>query len=416
MPDIPVGSQIFDVVFHPHEPIVYTGLLTGDIKAFGYDDQGQHQAKFTLRPSKRSCRSLAISEDGSQLWAVGKGKILYTIDAGTGKLTDSITAAHDSPINRIKRLMPHLLSTGDDEGVIKLWDPRKPEAIRAYTQHFDFISDFMWLDDKKQLVATSGDGTLSVMDVRAKKTEPFAQSEDQEDELLSILPIKSGTKVVIGTQLGILSVFNRAKGWGDCVDRIPGHPHSIDALCALPSSYPSSHSTILTGSSDGLLRAVELFPTKLVGVIADHGDFPIERIAVDLGGEGRWVGSVGHDEVLRMTDLKDVFEDEDPEEENDTGEREESVVDEDKDEEMESDMPGDIDGGEPTISVSKRRLEVGSDDEETTSTKDASDAEDSDVPQTRKKKRKKEKDALSGKAKKKGRNQVEADPSFFSGL
>ena len=36
----------------------------------------------------------------------------------------------------------------------------------------------------------SGDGTLSVMDVRSKKMEPVAQSEDQEDELLSILSIK----------------------------------------------------------------------------------------------------------------------------------------------------------------------------------------------------------------------------------
>lgn len=84
----------------------------------------------------------------------------------------------------------------------------------------------------------SGDGTLSVMDVRSNKEEPLAQSEDQEDELLSIVPIKgsalavvihrgltmfcSNTKFVVGTQLGILSIFNQSKGWGDCVDRIPG--------------------------------------------------------------------------------------------------------------------------------------------------------------------------------------------------
>ena len=36
----------------------------------------------------------------------------------------------------------------------------------------------------------SGDGTLSVLDVRSKKVEPFAQSDDQEDELLSIVAIK----------------------------------------------------------------------------------------------------------------------------------------------------------------------------------------------------------------------------------
>ena len=26
--------------------------------------------------------------------------------------------------------------------------------MRKYTHHFDFISDFMWVEDKKQLVAT----------------------------------------------------------------------------------------------------------------------------------------------------------------------------------------------------------------------------------------------------------------------
>jgi hypothetical protein len=77
------------------------------------------------------------------------------------------------------------------------------------------------------------------MDVRSKKTEPLVQSEDQEDELLSILSIKGyvspstqrrdlnviirGTKYVIGTQLGVLSIFNKNSGWRDCVDRVPGY-------------------------------------------------------------------------------------------------------------------------------------------------------------------------------------------------
>jgi len=84
------------------------------------------------------------------------------------------------------------------------------------------------------------------MDVRAKKSVPVAQSEDQEDELLSIVAIKGfvimsfasqimswrsyhrDTKIVVGTQLGMLSVFNRSSGWGDCVDRIPGF---VDSPC-----------------------------------------------------------------------------------------------------------------------------------------------------------------------------------------
>lgn len=94
-------------------------------------------------------------------------------------------------------LSPHHLSTPSTRIAIlgfpwQLWDPRrKPNAeIRTFTQHFDYISDFLWLEEKKHLVATSADGTLSVMDVRANKTEPIAQSEDQEDELLSIVAIR----------------------------------------------------------------------------------------------------------------------------------------------------------------------------------------------------------------------------------
>lgn len=76
MPDIPVGAQIFDLSFHPSESLVYTGLLTGEVNAFSYDEQGNYEQKFRLRPSKKSCRGLAMNVDGSRLWAVGKSKSL----------------------------------------------------------------------------------------------------------------------------------------------------------------------------------------------------------------------------------------------------------------------------------------------------------------------------------------------------
>lgn len=311
-------------------------------------------------------------------------------------------------INRVKHLTTNLLSSGDDDGVIKLWDPRKPDAIKAYNHHFDFISDFLWLSDGKQLVSTSGDGTLSVIDVRAKRTEPLAQSEDQEDELLSIVPIKGGQKFAVGTQLGILSIFNRRNGWGDCVDRIPGHPHSIDTLCNIPSSYPSSHSTILTGSSDGILRAVQLFPTKLLGVVADHGEFPIECVAVDRGGEGRWVGSAGHEEVLKITDLKEVFEDEDGKEDEDEDGKDDSEGEHDEGEAEDSDA------AEPAMEDASQEEAEEPHEEGEDAAEDSS--EDDAEPEEKKRKRKQDKDPLQLVKRKKGRNEIDAERSFFADL
>lgn len=133
-------------------------------------------------------------------------------------------------------------------------------------------------------------------------------------------------------------------------------------------------------------------------MIADHGSFPIERIAVDRGGEGRWVGSAGHEEVLRLTDLKDVFEDEDRDEaageaHADEGESDDNEANQNLEETFKPTEP-EVAGMDP----------ASSDDEQ-----------DSDLPKEKKRKRKQEKDALVGR-KKRGRNQVDAEPSFFSGL
>ncbi|QRV98957.1 WD repeat-containing protein [Ceratobasidium sp. AG-Ba] len=321
MPDLNLGTQVFDLTFSPTHDVVFTGLLTGHVKAFSYDDEGKCEPKFSVRPAKKTARTLAVNPDGTELYCGSKDRSIHTIDVGTGKVSHECLQAHESSINRITRFMS-MLATGDDDGIIKLWDPRQISSIRSYTHHKDLISDFLWLEDKKHLVATSGDGTLSVLDVRSNKTAPFAQSEDQEDELLSVVGIKGygsisssaylpmltvhrGSKLAVGTQTGIISLWNRSSGYGDCVDRVPGHPHSVDALATLTDDV------IVTGSSDGLVRVVQLLPHKLLGVIADHGEFPIERLQTDRN--GAWLGSASHDDILKLTDVRDALVDSDEE-------------------------------------------------------------------------------------------------------
>lgn len=126
----------------------------------------------------------------------------------------------------------------------QFWDPRQKDEIRAYTHHYDYISDFTYFDDKRQLITTSGDGHLSAIDIRSNKATPAATSEDQEDELLSIAQIKGGQKVIVGSTLGMLSVWNRQMGWGDCeLSAINwADQASIVSPDILPLSTPSSRS------------------------------------------------------------------------------------------------------------------------------------------------------------------------------
>lgn len=77
------------------------------------------------------------------------------LDPAIGQVVKERDPAHDAPVNRVYCVNEQLVVSGDDEGMIKFWDPRQEEAVRSFTQHFDYISDFSYFEDKKQLVTTS---------------------------------------------------------------------------------------------------------------------------------------------------------------------------------------------------------------------------------------------------------------------
>ena len=53
-----------------------------------------------------------------------------------------------------------------------------------------------------------------------------------------------------------------------------GHPSSVDALVAFDED------TVLTGSQDGLIRIISILPNSMLGVVGEHGDFPVEALAL----------------------------------------------------------------------------------------------------------------------------------------
>lgn len=103
----------------------------------------------------------------------------------------------------------HLVTTGDEEGGVKLWDLRQTKQLFSWKENDDFISDLAIVPNKntilaprcepaalaptslrlpKRLMNCSGDGTLSVFHMRKAGLE--SQSDNMEDELLSVAVIK----------------------------------------------------------------------------------------------------------------------------------------------------------------------------------------------------------------------------------
>merc|ERR1712166_239844 len=179
----------------------------------------------------------------------------------------------------------------------------------------------------------SADGSLGVYDLRMNKgavADTSRTSDHQDDELLSLCVLKSGKKVVCGTQTGTLAIFSWGT-WGDISDMFPGHPSSVDALLKIDEN------TLLTGSSDGLIRVVQLHPDKFLGILNEgadgrasgssddpdshgaHGGYPVEQLKYNSNKDV--VGSISHDNFVRLWDARilkdDNNDDDDDEEESD---------------------------------------------------------------------------------------------------
>jgi WD repeat-containing protein 55 len=128
--------------------------------------------------------------------------------------------------------------------------------------HIDHITSFLPLPsiNPHQVLATSGDCTLSIFDVR--KAKVVATSEDQEDELLCCAFGDDSRRICVGTQSGFITVWKTGE-WMDHVDRISplgkvrmgDEPANVDCIVQMEDK-------VIVGLSDGWLRTVEFRPNR----------------------------------------------------------------------------------------------------------------------------------------------------------
>ncbi|KAG0737593.1 hypothetical protein G6F23_010247 [Rhizopus arrhizus] len=284
---IPFTEHIFDFDFHPSLPIVAIGLINGQVHCYNYGLESNSLA-WKTQISKKSCRDLL---------SISRDKSIQALDVSAGRILYKVSKAHKFAINKLKGLDSQLTATGDDEGIIKIWDMRTCKAVQEYKAHKDYISDMVYT--KSTLIAAGGDGQLSIFDIR-KPTDKIMMTQELDDEPLSLVIVKNDEQVIAGSQSGALYTWNW-NTWSDYSKWI-GHPNSVDALCKLDED------TICTGGSDGLLRLITVSPQQqFEGILGDHGeDFPIEKMAV--GFDEKYLASCGHDLHLRFWNIEFLYE------------------------------------------------------------------------------------------------------------
>lgn len=297
--EINLGSLPFDLDFHPSDHLVSAALINGHLLLYRYSADSSPQRLLEVHAHTESCRALRFIHDGRAIVTGSPDKSILATDVETGSAIARLEDAHEEAINKIINLTDSTIASGDDRGCIKVWDTRQRSCCNTFNAHEEYISDMTFSSDSMKLLGTSGDGTLSVCNLRRNKVQ--SQSEFSEDELLSVVIMKNGRKVVCGSQTGTLLLYS----WGyfmDCSDRfVDLSPNSVDALLKLDEDR------IITGSENGLINLLSILPNRIIQPIAEHSEYPVERLA--LSHDRKFLGSIAHDSMLKLWDMDDLLQD-----------------------------------------------------------------------------------------------------------
>ncbi|KNA16466.1 hypothetical protein SOVF_088990 [Spinacia oleracea] len=288
----------FDVDFHPSDSLVATGLINGYLLLHRYAAEAEPQRLLKVRAHKKSCRATRFINEGRAIVTGSPDCSILATDVETGAKIAHLENAHTAAVNRIINLTETTIASGDDAGVVKVWDTRQQSCCNTFQVHNEYISDMTFVSDSMRLLATSGDGTLSVCSIRSNKVQ--AQSEFCEDEPLSLAVMKNGRKVICGTQTGTLLLYS----WGffkDCSDRfVDLSPNPVDALL----KYDEDR--LVAGSSNGIISLVGILPNRIIQPIAEHSEYPVERLA--FSHDKKLLGSISHDNMLKLWDMDELLQ------------------------------------------------------------------------------------------------------------
>ncbi|XP_043924963.1 WD repeat-containing protein 55 [Protopterus annectens] len=291
--DIAFEAIVNTIDFHPKEQIIAAGDVDGDVFVYSYSCvEGDNKELWSSGHHLKSCREVKFSHDGQRLFTVSKDKAVHILDVEKGMLLKRFSKAHSTSINCLLLIDENLFATGDDDGMLKVWDLRKEAAFMELKEHDDYISGIVIDQNKKILLTSSGDGTMGVFNIKRRRLDLV--SEYQNGDLTSISLMKKCKKVVCGSSNGTLYIFNW-NGFGAASDRFALKAESVDSV------VPITENILCTASLDGVIRAINILPNRVVGVVGQHLGEPVEQIAKSH--DGHFLASCGHDQKLKFWDI-----------------------------------------------------------------------------------------------------------------
>ena len=185
--------------------------------------------------------------------------------------------------------------SGDEDGIVKLWDIDASKTIVKWTGHVDGISSVCWSRDGGRILSGSYDGTAMVWDAESGNTILAIKTGHRDvysaiyspDEMM----IASGGE---SEENGFIKIWD--SNTGKLIAKPEGHTWTVYCL-----AWTADGKTLISGSYDSSIRTWNTTTWQQINVFTGH-IWVVHRIA--LSPNGLILASASWDKTARLWHLE----------------------------------------------------------------------------------------------------------------
>ncbi|VUZ44203.1 unnamed protein product, partial [Hymenolepis diminuta] len=196
---------------------------------------------------------------------------------------------HSSPYSALITVADHRFITGDDNGLVKIWDDRlqgghcftiKPDMEEMDVDLLGINDLAVGRDSQATLLAAVDSGCLVTYNIRRRRQELV--SEPLGFSARSVCVVKDGRKVLLGTDEGLVMTYNWGEFGSNC-DRFPvrtsrtrvdyrsGSKFYDDVGCpSVEKIVKFSEDIVIIATDDGAISPVHILPNQMFNCLGWH--------------------------------------------------------------------------------------------------------------------------------------------------
>ena len=271
------NGSVNSVVVLSSQNTIVSGSSDGTIRFWNPDkkrasrtieayDKGRYPAGMDLVVSPDQSLILSEHRNTLKLWKVSSGEAIRTIEHKGAQFGEvrSITFSPDG-----KRF-----ATGDDQGIIRIWDIRTGKVVRQLSGYANQITGVRFSPDGNQIVmGTIWDPLLGTMsrnqeqDLRlwsARSGRLINSPDINSSDVSSLVFSPDGTKAVSKDENNLIYWDTRS---GRVISTLKGHTATVSTM-----AFSKDGQRVLSGSWDNTVKLWDAASGKLIRTLASHSN------------------------------------------------------------------------------------------------------------------------------------------------